>query len=307
MKKCKEFCFILSIDFSTLLGRGEQKKAQVLTPEPLPIIHRSDCFKNRGQCNYCSPVFQVLSQHNGGSLREQKIIHFKIINWKKYQKEDARVFYRTETSHIHDSKIQLLSSCQYRLWHTLLAIAAAQHKEGSASILASTLRSLAQIKGVSTHTQLCKLSELGLIELQKERKKEREERDKKGKRQASPDPSPSAEKIGKTKPEEIFNLWLEKCGDIHRPKKLTEKWRRALSSRLKEYPDFQFWLDFANAVKTNRFCNGDNERGWKADFSWFITETATNNFCNGVGLWKSAQSENKKPTQTVEINVEDFA
>lgn len=146
-------------------------------------------------------------------------IHIKICNWDNYQKNDTRLFYRVNTSHIFDTKIQQLTDSQYRLWHTLLSHAGMQHKGGSVSILAPTMRSLAHIKGVSTHTQLSKLSELGLIEIQKERKRERKKdcsslHPKKKKKEESPFVHPkNSDQFINMFPKQSFDNWIESYPD----------------------------------------------------------------------------------------------
>lgn len=61
---------------------------------------------------------------------------------------------------------------------------------------------------------------------------------------------------------------LPKCLEI------STKRKQSLQSRLKEPFFVGKWKEALNKVVASKFCNGANERGWKANFDWFISPDA---------------------------------
>jgi hypothetical protein len=51
---------------------------------------------------------------------------------------------------------------------------------------------------------------------------------------------------------------------------VSDKRRRMLEVRLRDNFFIDNWRQAMERLKTSEFCKGDNERGWKATFDWFI-------------------------------------
>lgn len=54
-----------------------------------------------------------------------------------------------------------------------------------------------------------------------------------------------------------------------------EKRKRDAAKRWKEHPSEEFWKDVIWKLNQSEFCNGNNDRGWIADFDFLVkSETA---------------------------------
>lgn len=68
----------------------------------------------------------------------------------------------------------------------------------------------------------------------------------------------------------FFNSTLEREGStISRIQRITEKRRKAIEARCREYGKEAIYTVIINAAKSD-FLNGKNNKGWKADFDWLF-------------------------------------
>ena len=63
-----------------------------------------------------------------------------------------------------------------------------------------------------------------------------------------------AENISKSCAQDILNLWNETWVDLKQVRKLSEKRRRAINTRLKEEPDLEYWRETMERMKKSNFC-----------------------------------------------------
>lgn len=73
---------------------------------------------------------------------------------------------------------------------------------------------------------------------------------------------------------EIAERFNSTCSGLSKVIKVTDKRKKVIDARLKEYDQETIYKVF-DIASSNRFLNGDNNRGWKADFDWLINP---NNF-----------------------------
>jgi len=71
-------------------------------------------------------------------------------------------------------------------------------------------------------------------------------------------------------PEDLLRVWNENRGPMLGAKSLSEIRRRAAKARLHQEPDLGFWTTLARNLALSPFHTGDNDRGWVADFDFFI-------------------------------------
>ena len=67
---------------------------------------------------------------------------------------------------------------------------------------------------------------------------------------------------------EVFN---ELCPSLSQVTKISDERKRAIKNCLKRYSLDEIKTAFQKAEKSN-FCNGNNDRGWKATFDWIIKD-----------------------------------
>ncbi len=68
----------------------------------------------------------------------------------------------------------------------------------------------------------------------------------------------------------LFKIWNENRGQLGEAKAMSSKRKQSTNLRWKENPSEEYWINIVNILKRSTFCNGDNDRGWKADFDFFI-------------------------------------
>ncbi len=69
---------------------------------------------------------------------------------------------------------------------------------------------------------------------------------------------------------ELVNLWNSECGELlGKVIQVTEKRKAHIKARLKERP-LPEWSPIFRRIAASRFLTGRNEKGWKADFDWFM-------------------------------------
>lgn len=77
----------------------------------------------------------------------------------------------------------------------------------------------------------------------------------------------------------IIGLWVKHCPELSKPTKMTDKRRDKVRIRLSEMgktraEQIATLETVFTKIGASDFCNGKNERGWKADFDWvFVNES----------------------------------
>ena len=104
-------------------------------------------------------------------------------------------------------------------------------------------------------------------------------------------PSGAEESTNLIDPQKLLDTWNQNCGEMSKAAKLTESRKRAAKARLKENPDLEYWRGLIERIKAGEWCLGFNERGWKADFDWFLRPDTLVKIAEG----KYDKREAKKP------------
>lgn len=79
----------------------------------------------------------------------------------------------------------------------------------------------------------------------------------------------------------LASFWNENCGNLPKVKACGKDRTRKAELRLKEKPDLQYWAQVISILKASDFCNGKNERGWRADFDFLLREETANKALEG--------------------------
>ena len=69
--------------------------------------------------------------------------------------------------------------------------------------------------------------------------------------------------------DKLAAIWNEHARG-KRTRRLSEGRKKAARLRLSEEGDLEVWRAAAKRVGASAFCRGENERGWVADFDWFL-------------------------------------
>lgn len=97
-------------------------------------------------------------------------------------------------------------------------------------------------------------------------------------------------KPAKTDLHHLIDRFNEKCKNLPNVIKLTNPRKAALENRIEEYDINQIEVVF-EMVSESEFLNGNNDRGWKANFDWIMNPT---NFTKILeGTYKNKQNGNR--------------
>ena len=75
--------------------------------------------------------------------------------------------------------------------------------------------------------------------------------------------------------EDVYNLYLEKCPNLPKPRTLNEKRKRLIFNAYKIYGVKVLEELFVKANASDFLC-GKNDRGWKADIEWLLGDKSVN-------------------------------
>jgi Fe2+ or Zn2+ uptake regulation protein len=76
--------------------------------------------------------------------------------------------------------------------------------------------------------------------------------------------------IDRRQAEELLNAWNAHASVFEKALKLTRQREKLAIFLLKENPDLNFWKDLMRRLSESSFCIGINDRGWIANFDWFL-------------------------------------
>lgn len=68
----------------------------------------------------------------------------------------------------------------------------------------------------------------------------------------------------------VFDLWNESCGALPKAMLFTEERQHKAADLLQHNANPIYWRDIIRRIADLPFANGENERGWVADFDWFL-------------------------------------
>lgn len=71
-------------------------------------------------------------------------------------------------------------------------------------------------------------------------------------------------------PNPLFEIWNEACGSLPKALSLSEKRRRRARELWKQRPEPDYWRSVVKRLAGSPFCCGKNDRGWRADFDFFL-------------------------------------
>ncbi len=103
---------------------------------------------------------------------------------------------------------------------------------------------------------------------------------------------------------EIVGLWMKHCPELAKPTKMTDTRREKIRIRMAEMgktrADQLITLETVFIkIGESEFCNGNNDRGWKADFDWVFKNESNwvkvieNKYANKTGKSAASQDVNE--------------
>ena len=92
----------------------------------------------------------------------------------------------------------------------------------------------------------------------------------------------------------LAKIWNGNRGKLPAVKGCSKERKRKAEARFAEFPDPDYWRLVVGRIAGSRFCNGANDRGWRADFDFLIKPDTHNRVVEGKYDDKKAQVANVK-------------
>lgn len=68
----------------------------------------------------------------------------------------------------------------------------------------------------------------------------------------------------------LLEVWNQECGSLPKAKAMSKGRAKKASSLFKENSCLNYWRGVVRILASSKFCNGENQRGWRADFDFFL-------------------------------------
>lgn len=79
-----------------------------------------------------------------------------------------------------------------------------------------------------------------------------------------------------------LKIWNEICGDVlAKPRSLTTTRKSKILARVKDLGGLEGWRNYCGRIRGSPFCCGNNDRGWKADIDFALSEEKMNRVLEG--------------------------
>ena len=111
--------------------------------------------------------------------------------------------------------------------------------------------------------------------------------------------SPPSKKSESAGLQEVFDAWNALPGVFPQCLLLSDKRRRTLQIRLREPFFAGAWRDALARLSASRFAQGENDRGWRASFDWFITPDVVQKIMEGK--YDTRNGKKAESNQTPEL------
>jgi hypothetical protein len=102
--------------------------------------------------------------------------------------------------------------------------------------------------------------------------------------------SGDATKIELSLNEKAQEVWNQNCGTLPKSKVLNAKRCKLVGLRLKEIPDLKDWEIAVRRLAAMPFMCGENDRGWRADFDFFLEKGLVKAFEGSYERGKTQES-----------------
>lgn len=103
----------------------------------------------------------------------------------------------------------------------------------------------------------------------------------------------------------FLKVWNENRGSLAEAKALSSKRKQSCNSRFKENNSEEYWIDVVKKLAASKFCCGENDRGWKADFDFFIKPDTHTKVMEGKYQSSSFKNKNLRPSTERQENLDE--
>lgn len=203
----------------------------------------------------------------------------KVINFEKYNpkpKHGEMKWFRLNADFIFDSKIYSLP-ISHKVIFVLLCSLCAKSGQGECKVSAKWGQAWCKMKRYRFVQALETLEKVGLIkissikELQTVQTTQRKTpKPKKSPLKKLPEASPpdASHRVELPPLASIWNKIVER--PFSQVRDCSSQRRRLAAARWKANPDTKYWVKTVKRITESRFCSGEGDKGWIANFDWLL-------------------------------------
>ncbi len=203
-----------------------------------------------------------------------------ILGWEKHNsgKKRGHPYFLLSCRFFDDSKIRSLTAIEVNAYLWLLG-RCADETRACISATHQQLRSAVGPYSLRVASTLNRLEELQLLRIEKNHAvnniiEDNRIEEKVIKRVAKKESPPHP-------PSPLFELWNKHRGNLSEAVEYTKDRKAKSEARWRECPDEAVWIKVIQSIATSPFCNGDNDRGWKANFDFILKKVTRTRVLEG--------------------------
>lgn len=220
------------------------------------------------------------------------LVRIHILNWEKYQpRSDVKhsSWFRMEHGLYFDPEWAAFSALEHHVWVWLLACASMKNR-GILELEHSAIATSAKVTVEVVKSALAKLEDKACIQIEvvSDTSRARNVDDtpasvhvalrtdgRDGRTNETDEESVDSDKPRSTRAalQELpilARLWNEHCGSLQKVRAASAKRRKAATARWRENPSEVHWIQVIERLAASKFCQGKNDRGWRATFDFLI-------------------------------------
>lgn len=107
---------------------------------------------------------------------------------------------------------------------------------------------------------------------------------------AAPPPASSPAPARRPSPADLLATWNANRGPLPAAEELNDERKRKANARLRDCPDLERWATGIRRAAASSFCQGDNDRGWRATFDFFLKPSTLTKALEGAYEGKTPRS-----------------
>lgn len=203
-------------------------------------------------------------------------IFIQVTNWDKHQaRKDVKCPSWFKLNHFifDDPKMYSLDAEAFRFWIFLLCLSSKANKEGespltydyahrvlgiSSTAYKSIIKKLQSKKMVTIRTIRGRYADVRDMALREDKIREEERREEKKARERAVSQPP------------LLEIWNKNSGALPKAKGTAASRSKLCAARWAENPSTEYWSEIVSRLASSSFCNGDNDRGWKATIDFLL-------------------------------------
>lgn len=97
----------------------------------------------------------------------------------------------------------------------------------------------------------------------------------------------------------LIDLWNQHCGKLPKVSKTNPTRVKSMKARWSEEPNEEYWIGVISKIRESKFCNGENERGWLANFDFLLKPDT--HIKAGEGQYESREGKKNRPLTYAEV------